>query len=258
VIGAGSVGSFVASSLVRAGVGNLSIVDPDSLSTANIGRHALGAGDLGTSKAEALAQRLLRDFPHMKSAEGYRERWQAVLQSNPTVFENADLIISAMGNWAAETELNDWHIERDRRPNVLYGWTEANACAGHAVVVTEQGGCFQCGFDRTGVPLAPITTWPDSLREKREPACGAGYQPYGPVELAHIVAMIAGAALACILKQESPSWQRVWVAPRQLLLELGGEWSAEWKTRMGGDIEGGFIKDLSWPPSGSCPACGPH
>ena len=60
VFGIGGVGSFVVEGLVRAGIGNIVIVDPDDISVTNINRqiHALHS-TLGKSKVEIMKKRIL-------------------------------------------------------------------------------------------------------------------------------------------------------------------------------------------------------
>lgn len=59
VIGLGGVGSFAAESLVRTGVGHVSLVDFDKVSLTNVNRQLQAIeGNVGRSKVEALAERL--------------------------------------------------------------------------------------------------------------------------------------------------------------------------------------------------------
>lgn len=63
--GCGSFGSALADMFVRAGLGHLTLIDPDRLSIENIGRHVLTPRDLGRYKAEALAERLREINPEL-------------------------------------------------------------------------------------------------------------------------------------------------------------------------------------------------
>jgi hypothetical protein len=63
VVGCGSFGSALADMLVRAGLGRLTLIDPDLLAIENVGRHVLTARDVGRPKADALAARLLEINP---------------------------------------------------------------------------------------------------------------------------------------------------------------------------------------------------
>jgi molybdopterin/thiamine biosynthesis adenylyltransferase len=57
-VGAGFVGSTIASELVKCGVGHIALVDGDHLEPANLVRHVLGEHYLWANKAEALADHL--------------------------------------------------------------------------------------------------------------------------------------------------------------------------------------------------------
>lgn len=60
VAGIGGVGAYAVEMLVRAGVGNITIVDGDSVSTSNINRQLLALhSTVGRSKTEILKERLL-------------------------------------------------------------------------------------------------------------------------------------------------------------------------------------------------------
>lgn len=63
IVGCGSLGSKVAESLTRSGVGKLILVDGDVFFPGNIVRHVLTWTDVGGGKAEAVAQRLLAVTP---------------------------------------------------------------------------------------------------------------------------------------------------------------------------------------------------
>ncbi|MDB5461518.1 MAG: putative ubiquitin-activating enzyme [Caulobacteraceae bacterium] len=70
-------------------------------------------------------------------------RWQD-LAPNADVFA-CDLIVAAIGSWAAEGALNAGHEGAGGAPPIVYGWTEAHV--GHAVLVGQGGGRLQCGLD---------------------------------------------------------------------------------------------------------------
>ncbi len=60
IFGIGGVGSFVVEGLIRAGVGNLVLIDPDNISITNLNRqiHATHS-TIGKSKVEVMKQRVL-------------------------------------------------------------------------------------------------------------------------------------------------------------------------------------------------------
>ena len=252
--GCGSVGAPIALLLAQAGVGHLILVDPQDLTFANVGRHPLGASDVGCNKAIALSDRLQRDFPHLR-IDAYAGEAQFLLDDEDLALGEADLVIAATGSWAADSAINHWQLRQGRTIPVLYGWTEAHACAGHAVVIGAAGGCLQCGLDRTGKPDFRIVDWPkggDGAQE--EPACGAHYQPYGPVELGHVTAMIADAALAALLEPAPLSAHKMLAAPESRVAALGGVWSEAWHPFQADRLDQLVTAQRDWPAS-VCRAC---
>ena len=254
VVGCGSVGAPVACTLAQAGAGRIVLVDHDDLSWPNVGRHPLGASAIGRNKAEALADRLQVDFPHL-GIEGRAYSLQQLFQSDLELLVAADLIISATGSWSAESALNRWHVEQGRPRPILYGWTEAHACAGHAVAIVGEGGCFQCHIGRTGSSSFKVVDWPDGGdASQEEPACGAHYHPYGPVELNYVTATISDVALDCLLSPPTHSFSRVFATSQRRIDELGARWSNEWLAEQGKDDPGVRTVDRPWSRT-TCPAC---
>ena len=254
VVGCGSVGAPVAFTLAQAGAGRIVLVDYDDLSWPNVGRHPLGASAVGRNKAEALAERLQADFPHLQ-IEAQACGLHQLLQSDLEPLEAADLIIAATGSWSAESALNRWHVGQGRPRPILYGWTEAHACAGHAVAIVGEGGCFQCHIGRTGSSSFKVVDWPgggDASQE--EPACGAHYHPYGPVEFNYVTAMISDVALDCLLSPPTHSFSRVFATSQRRIDELGARWSNEWLAEQGKDDPGVRTVDRPWLRT-TCAAC---
>jgi sulfur carrier protein ThiS adenylyltransferase len=65
VAGLGGLGSNIAISLARAGVGELLLVDFDRVDLSNLNRQQYEIGDIGRYKTEALAERLSRINPYI-------------------------------------------------------------------------------------------------------------------------------------------------------------------------------------------------
>ena len=65
IAGLGGLGSNIAVSLTRAGVGELLLVDFDRVEISNLNRQQYDTGDLGRLKTEALRERLLRINPYV-------------------------------------------------------------------------------------------------------------------------------------------------------------------------------------------------
>jgi molybdopterin/thiamine biosynthesis adenylyltransferase len=254
VVGCGSVGAPVACALAQAGVGQIVLIDPEALSWANAGRHPLGAANVGRNKAEALAERLQTDYPHLSVVHRANDLHH-MISHDADLLAGASLVVAATGNWMAESALNRWHICQGRKLPILYGWTEAHACAGHAVAIGQEDGCLQCHIGRTGVPDLTVVEWLDgSDIHQEEPACGAHYQPYGPVELAYVTSMVTEVALDCLLDPPARSFSRVFVASQRRIAPLGGRLTEGWRSAFGNAGGGARTVDRPWPIVG-CAAC---
>lgn len=245
VIGCGSIGAPVAVALAQAGVGRLVLIDPGSMEWANTGRHPLGAPYVGLPKSPSLAERLRADFPST-AVEHHVADIATILRGRPDVLEAADLVFSATGSWAAEGQLDAWRRAQSRDLPVVYAWTEAHACAGHALLLNERAVNLRDGFDGTGLPRLRVTAWPEGFTEQQEPACGAVYQPYGPVELGFVTSLTAELALDALLNPDRQPIHRVWAGPVRRLTELGGTWTPEWRAIAADRPDGGFVLERSW------------
>jgi molybdopterin/thiamine biosynthesis adenylyltransferase len=245
VLGCGSVGGPVAVALAQAGIGRLILADKDSLKASNIGRHPLGMPALNQAKVRALAARIQTDLPHV--AVDAQVTWaETLLSARDAGLAQADLIVSAMGSWASESMLDEWHEATGRPVPIIYGWTEAHACAGHAVAITASGARYRDGLDETGLPALRVTEWPNGPTVRQEPACGAVFQPYGPVELGYVTNMVVELALDCLLGAITASTHRIWAARRSLLERSGGHWTPEWMSISPNGEDGGVMTERPW------------
>jgi molybdopterin/thiamine biosynthesis adenylyltransferase len=254
VIGCGSIGAPIAQHLAMAGVGNLSLVDPQDLSWANVGRHPLGAEHVGHSKATTLAAKLQLSYPHAE-IRGFDLYYEEVLSKEAQILEEADLIVCATADWEMESLLNLQRVHGEINSPILYTWTEPHACAGHAVVLPSASPCLQCGMTLRGEARAEITKWRRDTETRSEPACGAVFQPYGPIELQGSISMAASLALDSLLGKIQRSIHRVWASPNALLVEAGGDWSDTWRNGHLGREKGGIQEDWAWEKDDLCPVC---
>ena len=256
VLGCGSVGAKVALDLVTAGVGNIVLIDPQTLKAANAGRHVLGLAHVGHAKATALGTLLRRQFPHILSVQPFVERWEDACRRSFELLEGCDLVVAALGDWSSEAALNDWHVGIGRRVPVVYAWTEPQAVAGHAVQVGSSGGCLACGILPSGQPHLRLVDWPEGAAVLPEPACGASFSPYGPIELSFATTLASELALDALVAPSSSTRYRVWAAQKERVASLSGRWSKDWIAGDPARASGGFVEERSWPYRSLCEECG--
>jgi sulfur-carrier protein adenylyltransferase/sulfurtransferase len=246
IIGCGSIGAAVAVLLAQSGIGSFVLIDPERLAWANVGRHPLGASYVGVHKCVGLAQKIRTDFPHLVSVSAIARDIESVIIDEPDALAGCNLVVSATGSWATEAFLDAWHFDAEFEGPVVYGWTEAHACAGHAVTIAKDGRRLREGFDPLGTPHLHVTEWlgPTTMRE---PACGAVFQPYGAAELSFTIGLIAEAVLRCLNRETAASSHDLWIGRAELLRAAGGDWSSRWRSTAGFRDEGGYVIDLHWP-----------
>lgn len=193
-------------------------------------------------------------YPHM-AVDYFACDADAFIRTQDALLATSDLVIAATGSWAAETRLDSWHAENERTVPIIYTWTEAHACAGHAVLITSNAS-LRDGFSSTGVPLFAITEWPDGPTERSEPACGAIFQPYGPVELGFTTNIAAELALDSLVGKDISLPHRTWVGSSNRLRDAGGVWSTVWRREPQFREEGNFVVLRLWPIAGMKSAAG--
>lgn len=254
MVGCGSLGSSVARLLAQAGVGALTLIDPELLAAANTGRHLLGSASVGLSKAVEVGRRLSVDFPHLFSPRAVDKTWQKAVEAEPSLFDDIDIVVSTVGSWTTEGMLDAWL--RQRGQPVVYGWVEPEALAGQSVFIDhrEDKGCLACGMSHKGVPLLRVTNWPASMLVQ-EPACGAFFQPYGAVQLERGAVAVAELVLDALLGRATASTHRPWSGSQRALNSAGGTWSPEWIAATG-DVQHQRELDLVWPHTQTCEVCG--
>ncbi len=104
VIGLGGVGSWAAESIVRSGVGEVTVVDFDEICITNTNRqlHAL-AGLVGQNKAEVMAERLRKVNPQAKINE--LVKFYNFETSDEIFARKPDFVIDAIDNVTAKCHL---------------------------------------------------------------------------------------------------------------------------------------------------------
>jgi len=253
MVGCGSLGAPIARLLAQAGVSEIDLVDPDQLKLENISRHVLGADTSRQNKAAALAQRLQRDFPHSR-AMGHPCAWQKLAADNPGILAQADLVVSTVGSWSHEAELNVRQLETGHPATILYAWAEPYASAGHAVLIGKSGGCLACGLSPTGHAQFRAAEF-SAPTLQREAACGNYFQPYGAPEITAIASMAADLALDRLLGRADDGAYRIASGREPAIARAGGIWTGDWRAATQNRPSATLVERV-WRHDPVCPACG--
>ena len=120
IVGIGGVGSWVAESLARSGVGEITLVDMDHVAESNINRqiHALES-TLGMAKVTAMKERIAQINPqclvHTVDDFVTPENWIALiqnLQASPTTRSPLSAVIDACDQVKSKVTMADWAIRQ--------------------------------------------------------------------------------------------------------------------------------------------------
>jgi len=255
VLGCGAVGSLAAVRLAQSGIGGMILVDPQSLEGPNAGRHALGVRSVGFGKAASLAQEIGRRFPHMRTIEALPRSWASLSDAERERITQCDLIVCAIGDWAAEGPINEWHQARGAVPPIVYGWMEERGAAGHALALLRPGACIACLLNDDGSMREPETQWQAGNMLRAEPACGVQYQPFGPVELGYVEMLVADLALEVLLSTVTDNAHRICATSSTRLAHLGGAWTASHAALRPVGVTGHFTTERPFSARAGCPVC---
>ncbi len=119
VIGIGGVGSWVAESLARNGIGNITLIDLDDICVTNINRqiHALSA-TVGQSKVEVMAERISQINPDCNVTQV--EDFITLENIRELITANFDYIVDAIDSVQVKSALIA-HCKRNKIPLITIG-----------------------------------------------------------------------------------------------------------------------------------------
>lgn len=143
VMGAGGLGAPVLSYLAAAGVGELTVVDDDTVDLTNLQRQVLFAtGDIGRPKAEVAAERLAALNPDVRLSP---RRERITEESVAGLVAGADLVVDGTDNFATRYLVNDACV----LAGVPLVWASIlRFDAQVAVWWAGHGPCYRCVFPR--------------------------------------------------------------------------------------------------------------
>ena len=221
MIGVGSLGSPVARHLLRAGVGRLTLVDPKRMRASNLGRHELGAQDVGQYKAHAMAMELRKDFVTAKVTSITASIQDAM--RDPKLFDKVDLVLVTTGDLSSEAVL--WERKHRKATSwiLVQGWAEPSGGVGHALVAPAGDFDARPLFDVDGAFRFQFTLWPNRGYVPL-PACGVGYVPAGPLAMGLTASLVANAVVRALVEPAShPEWHST-VSEVDRIATMGGEY----------------------------------
>lgn len=188
IVGVGSLGSYIASELVRAGYKNIEVFDRDYYDYVNIFRHRLPCYYVFSQK-HFLASNLNTIHPELNISG--QDKY--IDSTNVSLLQSADIIIIAVGNSDAELQINAALKQHGITAPVFHVWLEHDGISSHVAAVRDQGtGCFECLYtDQNGNLCQNIINRAaqEDIKYIRN-GCGGTRVPYGNKTLLTATALL--------------------------------------------------------------------
>lgn len=142
VIGVGGLGSFVSSELVKAGIGQITLVDYDVVELTNLHRQNLYTeADVGTEKLIAMKQHLQATNSTV-IINTRNQKYSAELLD-----DNYDLVIDCTDNFPVKYQIN--HDCQNKGIKHIFGTCAANQ--GQVMFIDSDSACLECLYPKDQV-----------------------------------------------------------------------------------------------------------
>lgn len=144
LVGAGSLGSYVAFELVKNGVSSLTVYDEDKLADENIMRWAYGGLEKEANKTTIIKVLLELIHPEIQvNAVSTNIDKKTLIEE----MNQVDMIIFTIGNSDSQLQFNQVLKQNACHIPVIYAWLEAGGKFSHILTVEyDKKGCYQCLF----------------------------------------------------------------------------------------------------------------
>ena len=142
IAGVGSLGSYLASELVKLGIKDLTLYDGDTIEEENIMRHRAKLNWSHTNKAGVMKMDL--EFMHPEIIIDAKNEYLTpeILKRD---MNNFDMIIFTVGSSDVQLMVNTIFKEANYDKPVIYSWLEAGGTNSHILTVDySKKGCFEC------------------------------------------------------------------------------------------------------------------
>ncbi|MBW1801652.1 MAG: ThiF family adenylyltransferase [Deltaproteobacteria bacterium] len=221
IFGLGSVGAKLALDLTRAGVGRLTLIDPDRVSVSNLCRCEYDLFDLGRSKTEALTARMLAINPKMRIA-CHDEDLLQMSSALEDVICRSHLVVGATDNPGAQRVINStaYHHVPSLYPGVY------PQGMGGEIIITIPGetACMECVLKNIlSQSLSPKRgTWDYATEGQLKPEAAL------IADIQNIVTNTTKLALALLSRGEDGSKLSSFINPKHNVLFICNEVEEDW------------------------------
>ena len=182
VVGCGALGSHVSVMLAEAGVGFLTLIDPEDLNAENAMRHVLGMTHVGKRKVEALRAHIQAKLPSVE-VRAIGESVDDALARERGMFAAADVVVLATGDHTLELAISE---TARREVRLVHAWVEAQGVGGHVLVDGKDSvGCLACLYEsdeQFGLVCRASFCAPGQVFTRTLAGCAGVFTPFGAMD----------------------------------------------------------------------------
>jgi hypothetical protein len=143
IVGLGSVGSALSVMAARAGVGRFTLIDPEPLDEANVGRHCCGLPAAGTPKVNAVAE-LIRQINPQANVIQHQDDFRMLVRKGFDARAGHDsLLIGATDSFQCQSLINVVSLESGV-PALYAGCWNAATVGEILYVIPGRTACYEC------------------------------------------------------------------------------------------------------------------
>lgn len=252
LVGCGSVGGDLALRLTSAGIGQITVSDPDSFSEENLYRHILSVKYIGLLKAKALEHEIAWKHPWTEVTPLYKFLHEF---RDVSILQSYDLVVIAIGSSNVERAFAEFCREKEVRVPVIYSWLEGYGIGGHAIIdIPGTKGCWHCAYVDSKTLTRGLTSSlnflePNQVFMKNQGGCGTQFLPYNGIAAGYTATITADLSIRSLEGRvplsSKVSWKGSDFESRKASLEVS------WRYRH-------FTESLRFLPlhSDNCDLCG--
>jgi molybdopterin/thiamine biosynthesis adenylyltransferase len=143
MVGAGGIGSQVATALVRKGIGHLTLLDDDRVELKNLTRQLYCKHDVGKYKAVRLARHLTRDGLFPTRIDAHPRRFQELIERGDR-FDQTSILICGVDNNPTRRAVAAFALARDIP--VIHAAVSRDGNHLYVMVQKAAEACWGCAF----------------------------------------------------------------------------------------------------------------
>jgi molybdopterin/thiamine biosynthesis adenylyltransferase len=210
-IGAGGIISAIAPTLVRKGIGKITVLDDDVVEASNLNRQRFYIKDVGRNKALALARNLQPECIAATEIRGYPFRLEEAIARQIDL--RCDVAVCGVDNNPARVLAS--RLFRSRNTPVVFAAVSRDADHGYVFVQRSEGACVAC-------------LYPDIVNDDRYPCPGTP----AIADILQAVGSLAVYAVDSLLMDRLCSWSYRRVSLSGLATEGAGRIPARSNCRL--------------------------